>query len=148
MQKKCFSRAARAENARHAKLVRDLAKEFGKDATWQLAAMDALRKANPDELELMHGLTAAKTLEFVDALIQFKSRSGNYGRSSPDWRWRSVREACTVVVGRLYLHAFRASSSSFWSCGLIHHVTPDRYYHVVQPRRLAWAWGARPELVS
>eukprot|EP00198_Chlamydomonas_reinhardtii_P002124 XP_001691460.1 predicted protein [Chlamydomonas reinhardtii] len=82
MQKKCFSRAARAENARHAKLVRDLAKEFGKDATWQLAAMDALRKANPDELELMHGLTAAKTLEFVDALIQFKTSAAGLGVGS------------------------------------------------------------------
>ena len=30
---------------------------------------------------------------------------------------------------------------------LIHYVPPDRY-HIVQPRRLAWAWGARQALVS
>ncbi|PNW82878.1 hypothetical protein CHLRE_06g298050v5 [Chlamydomonas reinhardtii] len=44
--------------------------------------MDALRKANPDELELMHGLTAAKTLEFVDALIQFKTSAAGLGVGS------------------------------------------------------------------
>ena len=124
MQRKRFSRAA------HAKLVFDLSAEFGKDAAWKLAAMDALRKADPYDLLLMHGLTTAEQLEFVEALIQkHLSRSGFKGFMGAQARickWRSVVFE-KLVIGRLCLDAFlgiRASSSSFWSCGLIHHVPP------------------------
>eukprot|EP00198_Chlamydomonas_reinhardtii_P000694 XP_001690029.1 predicted protein [Chlamydomonas reinhardtii] len=92
MQRKRFSRAA------HAKLVFDLSAEFGKDAAWKLAAMDALRKADPYDLLLMHGLTTAEQLEFVEALIQkhltsaagLSEESGSGTGDDYIRRWREV----------------------------------------------------------